>query len=245
VVVQTARAEIWNPPLTSWRRVFAALVLFGFAFGYVEAAVVVYLRHIYDPIRAQLHPGREPGELLPLITADQLHAAAPQLERLLVVELGREAATLIMLASVAAVGAATRRQWFAGFCVAFGVWDLAFYLFLKILVDWPASLLTWDILFLLPLPWVAPVLAPVIVAATMAFAGAIALKRDIHGPAMMFSRAHWTLLLAGGVMIVVSFVWDFRNTTAGNMPNPFNWPLFAAGQALGCGVFAHALMRRR
>ena len=34
------------------KRTFLALILFGIAFGYVEAAVVVYLRTIFVPIRA-------------------------------------------------------------------------------------------------------------------------------------------------------------------------------------------------
>ena len=241
--MQATRTQIGTTQLTSWRRVVAAIVLFGFAFGYVEAACVVYLRHIYDPIRHELHPEHKPGELFPLITTEELRNQGPELQRMLLVELGREAATLIMLASVAAVAAASRRQWFAGFCLAFGVWDLAFYLFLKVILDWPASLLTWDILFLLPLPWVGPVLAPVIVATTLAVGGAMALKREIGGTGLRMRPVHWALLVMGGVIIVVSFMWDFRNTMAGNWPNPFNWPLFGAGELLGVAVFLHAWFR--
>ena len=59
---------------------------------------------------------------------------------------------------------------FAGFVVVFGVWDIFYYVFLRVLVTWPASLLDWDILFLIPLPWVGPVLAPVLIAGMDALA---------------------------------------------------------------------------
>ena len=86
-----------------WRPTAAALVLFGISFAYVEAAVVVYLRTIYDPIRRQIHPGIAPGDLFPLISPQQLRDAAPDKTRLLGVELAREAATIVMLASAAAL----------------------------------------------------------------------------------------------------------------------------------------------
>src|SRR5260370_7926441 len=91
--------------------------------------------------------------------------------------MGREAATIVMLAAIALAGADNAGQWAAAFAIAFGTWDIAFYAFLKLLLDWPASLLTWDILFLIPIPWVGPVLAPVIVSASMIAAGLWHLRR--------------------------------------------------------------------
>src|SRR5665213_1462786 len=83
------------------RRAVVALFLFGIAFGYVEAAVVVYLRALYDPIRARLHPERGPHDLFPLITPQQLADAGPENPRRLAIEIGREAATMLMLGAVA------------------------------------------------------------------------------------------------------------------------------------------------
>ena len=83
--------------LNSMRRVIAALFLFGISFGYVEAAVVVYLRAIYDPVRQRIHPERKPGDLFPLITPQQLADAGPENPRRLLIEIGREAATMVML----------------------------------------------------------------------------------------------------------------------------------------------------
>lgn len=220
------------------RRAIAALFLFGVSFGYVEAAVVVYLRAIYDPIRASLHPDRKPGDLFPLITPKQLADAGPENSRRLVVEIGREAATMVMLASVALAIASDLHQWIAAFVIAFGVWDISFYAFLRLMIHWPQSLGTWDILFLIPLPWVAPVWAPMLVAATMVVCGVIALRAGgIRG-----GFRHWAGVLAGAGVIILAFVWDFRNTTNGGVPNAFNWPLFLLGEAIGLSAFVAAAL---
>ena len=218
------------------RRAVAALFLFGISFGYVEAAVVVYLRAIYDPIRERLHPGRNAHELFPLITPRELASAGPENPRRLLIELGREAATMVMLGAVALAVARNARQWVAAFLIAFGVWDITFYAFLKLMIHWPASLATWDILFLIPLPWVGPVWAPVLVALSMIVCGLISLRAG----GTHCNPAHWTGIFAGAAVIVIAFVWDFRNTSAGGMPNPFNWPLFLLGEAIGLAAFLAA-----
>src|SRR5919106_1156738 len=105
-------------------RASLALIMFAIAFGYVEAAVVVYLRHVYDPLRHALYPGRAAGDLFPLIPIGQLSS---EHVRLLTVELGREAATLLMLSGVGLLAARERGQWISGFAIAFGVWDISFY----------------------------------------------------------------------------------------------------------------------
>src|SRR5579863_4999503 len=195
------------------RRAVAALFLFGISFGYVEAAVVVYLRAIYNPIRARLHPERAPADLFPLITSRELANAGPENPRSLLIEIGREASTMLMLGAAALAVAGNFRQWMAAFAIAFGVWDISFYAFLKLMIHWPESLNTWDILFLIPLPWVGPVWAPVLVALTMIVCGLIALRPGgLRGGLPL-----WAGVLAGAAIIVLAFVWDFRNTSAGGI----------------------------
>jgi hypothetical protein len=224
-------------PKKIWRRTAAGLILFGISFGYVEAAVVVYLRALYDPLRHALHPDRPAGELFPLITANQLQSAAPEKSWLLGVEIAREAATMIMLASVALVAARDRPWWLPSFAIAFGTWDLFFYVFLKVLLHWPASIMTWDILFLIPVPWAAPVLAPSIVAITIIAAGLLALSRPV--PVL---PAHWFAMTLGGALILLSFMWDYQNLMAGGFPRPFAWRLFGAGELVGGAAFLHAFL---
>jgi hypothetical protein len=218
------------------RRAVAALFLFGISFGYVEAAVVVYLRAIYNPIRARLHPERSPNDLFPLITPRELADSGPENPRRLAIEVGREAATMVMLSAAALAVARNFPEWIAAFAIAFGVWDICFYAFLKLMIHWPESLNTWDILFLIPLPWVGPVWAPVLVALTMIVCGLISLRAGgIRGRLL-----HWAGVLMGAAIIVLAFMWDFRNTSAGGIPNPFNWPLFLVGEALGLSAFLAA-----
>jgi hypothetical protein len=226
-------------------RVLAALVLFGIAFGYVEAAVVVYLRGLCEPLRAEFVAGPPHDELFPLLTLDQLRAAGPGPTLLLRVELGRELATLVMLAAAGLAVGRSLAGWLAGFLVAFGVWDIFYYVFLKLLVGWPASLWTWDILFLILVPWVGPVIAPVIVSVSMIAGGVAVLCRESLGRQVRLRWFHWAAVCAGGLLIVAACCWDCQNTAAGGWPSAFHWPLFAAGEVLSVGAFLAAWWQRR
>lgn len=218
----------------NWWRAAAALILFGISFGYVEASVVVYLRAVYDPVRQKLHPDRAPGDLFPLIPVDRLRSEAPEQSWLLGVEIAREAATMVMLASVA-FAAGGRSSWLPSFAIVFGTWDLFFYLFLKVLLHWPASLMTWDVLFLIPVPWAAPVLAPSIVSITIIGTGLLALRHP-----MRMHPAQWVAMTLGGALILMSFMWDYQNLIAGGLPRPFAWKLFWSGELAGIAAFFHA-----
>ena len=103
-----------------WKRTVLALLLFGTAFGYVEAAVVTYLRALHEPARQRFYPGRPPADLFPLLTLDQVRAASPGQMQTLAIEIGREAATIIMLAAVALAVAKNAGDWAAAFVVTFG-----------------------------------------------------------------------------------------------------------------------------
>jgi hypothetical protein len=227
-------------PLVPVRRLFAALLLFGVSFGYVEAAVVAYLRPHYEAVHANAYPQCRENDFFPLLRFDQLQAAGAQPARLLMVELVREAATLIMLAAVGLAMGRNFQQWAAGFAIAFGLWDICYYLFLKILLDWPETLWTWDLLFLLPVPWVGPVLAPVLVSVSLTGAGALVLKREAQGNPIRLGGANGAAILLGGSLIVTSFCWDCPHLMNGGMPRDFNWLLFFAGLAVGLAAFGRA-----
>jgi hypothetical protein len=222
-------------------RILAALTIFGIAFSYVEAAVVVYLRVSYEPLHQRLYPERSADDLFPIICLDQLEAAGPEYKHRLYIELGREAATIIMLAGVALAIARNRREWLAAFMVAFGIWDILFYVFLRFLVNWPASLFDWDLLFLLPVPWVGPVAAPLFVSLTIVAAGIVILRRESLGLPVRVGTQHWASIFVGGALIILAFCWDYRNIMAGGLPHAFHWPLFVAGGLLGILSFLHGL----
>ena len=125
--------------------------------------------------------------------------------------------------------------------LVFGVWDLTYYLWLLWLISWPQTLLEWDLLFVVPVPWVAPVLAPLLVAATMVLTSGIYFWTEAVGLPMQPGRWHYALVLGGGLMIMISFWWDWRNILDSGAPNPFNWLLVWLGLAIGLGGFCHAL----
>lgn len=222
--------------MTSWKTRVIAAVLFATAFGYVEAAVVVYLRAVYQPIRLELHPGIAPHDLLPAITLDQLRAHGREVERQLYVELGRELATLVMLASVAWGMCRSRREWFAFFALMFAVWDIAYYVFLRLTIGWPATLFDWDILFLLPVIWTAPVIAPVLVSCGLIVGSVWTIVREGGGRPLRLPVWCWLGMTAAGLVVIVAFCWDWRNIQAGGVPAPFRWDVFLAGLLCGLAI---------
>jgi hypothetical protein len=229
----------------NWRRRVIAVLLFGVAFGYLEAAVVSYLRALHQPVRLRYYPGRPASELFPLLTLEQTRSAAPEQIRVIEVEIGREASTLVMLAALALAVSEDVGQWAAAFVIAFGTWDLAFYAGLKLILDWPVSLLTWDILFLIPLPWAAPVLAPSLVSAAMIASGLWHFRREAVGEPVRIAPRHWTGILAGAAILIASFTLDYRNLLAGGFPHSFGWGMFGLGLATGLVSYGFAARSSR
>lgn len=144
------------------------------------------------------------------------------------VEVAREAATLALLALVAGLVCSRLITRLAAYFLLFGVWDLAFYFWLRMLIGWPASPMTWDLLFLIPVPWSAPVLAPCLVAAAMALFGVAVLLREPKG----LWVGNLVLLLAGFAVTFVAFVWNSRVLLSGGIPEHFPWIVFSLGEAL-------------
>jgi uncharacterized membrane protein (DUF485 family) len=139
-----------------------ALLVFGTGFGYVEAAVVSYLRRIIG-YRSGYQVGARRVYLdlrfIAFVRPDRSVLVDPALTQ---VEIVREAATLVMLMAIAVVAGQTLRRRLAAFFIAFTVWDLTYYLFLRVLDGWPTSLLDLDVFFLIPVPWVGPVATAVV-----------------------------------------------------------------------------------
>ena len=131
----------------------AVLTVFAIAMGHLEAVVVVYIRHILGIVPTPEHLNRAVFEQVPAW--------------LLATERGREAATIIMLLALGVLAGRRPLTKLAVFLFAFGLWDIFYYVSLKVLIGWPASLQTTDLLFLIPKPWFAPVWLPVSIASVM------------------------------------------------------------------------------
>lgn len=210
--------------MTTLRKIFW-VSLFGVAFGLVEASVVVYLRAIYYP----------EGFTWPLkvISSDHLN-----------VELLREAATIIMLAAVGIVAGKKGWQCFGYFVVAFGVWDVFYYVWLKVFLNWPATLSDWDVLFLIPFPWIGPVIAPCIMSAIMIICGSIIIVRVDQGRYFRPGRASWAVASIATATILYTFMSDTRATLGGEVPLPYNYAAFTVGCVLYLVSFVLACYSR-
>jgi len=196
------------------------VAIFAVAMAYLEAATVVYLRRVFgitDLIR-------DTSPLDPLISG---------------VELGRELATLVMILA-AGWAAGKSRQSRLGFAFfTFGLWDIVYYAWLKVFLGWPESLLSSDILFLVPLPWWGPVLSPVLVALLCMVGGALAIRADDRGRKLRPGLPELGAAAAGALAVLYSFMADAlaalpadAETLNRLRPTAFLWPVYLAGLAL-------------
>jgi len=196
------------------------LITWGILFGYIEAAVVVYLREIYYP----------EGFSLPFVVVEG---------RILLTEILREAATLFIMWATVCLAYKRMQSRIAAFIILFGVWDIFYYVFLKLLLNWPASMDTWDILFLIPLPWLGPVWAPVLVSMGFIYAGTTILRYNHKNHFVDFDRSFLWLELLSALIIIVSFLIPGFSVMKQAMPSPFPWYLFLAGFLMGLSVFLY------
>jgi hypothetical protein len=208
---------------------------FAIAMGFLETSVVVYMRELLYP-----H-----GFAFPL---------APINNKLATIEILREAATLIMLVAVGMIMGRTRTEKFALFLYGFGIWDIFYYIFLKLLINWPDSLQTWDILFLIPVTWTSPVLAPLISSLSMVILSLCVIYLTNLSFTIFMSRLEWILLSIGACFQFTAFIWDYSHFILSHyslgkiwsiqsrdvlyslsiqyIPESFNWGIFLVGEFL-------------
>ena len=198
------------------RSVVAVVLVYAVAMAFLESAVVVYLQRALGIDPRALFPIRDPS-----ITGD-----------LAAIEIGREAATLLMLASVGWLAGRSGLERLAWTAVAFGAWDIGYYAWLWVFIGWPPSLGTWDLLFLIPVPWTGPVWAPVAVSLALVAFGLATAARLRAGRAVRAGRWQVAAGIVGGLIVVLSFTLDAGRILAGGVPDAFAWPVFAAGLAV-------------
>lgn len=211
------------------------LSLFGIAMGFLEASVVIYLRELYYP----------EGFAFPV---------KPVIIEKLSIEYLREISTVIMLFSMSMLSGRNLAERLAIFLYSFGIWDIFYYVWLKILLDWPSTLLTWDILFLIPVVWVGPVLAPIICALTMIVIALYIMYFNRKGYRARVFLYEGGIFVSGALLIFMTFIWDYskiliqgkfisdlltlrtspalEEIIAHYVPTTYNWPMLALGEVL-------------
>jgi hypothetical protein len=199
----------------------AFIVIFAIAMAYFEAAVVVYLRELHYPL----------GFSFPL--------RAP-LQELIVIELFREIATILMLITVGAV--AGRKFWekFGYFIILFGVWDIFYYIWLKVTIGWPGSFLEWDVLFLIPVPWIGPVIAPIAISVLMIIIGLSITGLFSRGYSFRPALFTWLLTVFATALVLFSFMYDVDATLRFQMPRPYLYWLLLSGLTLYVLAYIHS-----
>lgn len=204
------------------------LIVFAIAMAFLESAVVVYLRELYFP----------EGFTFPM---------NPIKTNIAIVEFWREIATIIMLAGIGILVGKSSFHRFAFFLLVFAIWDIFYYVFLYVLLGWPESLFTWDVLFLVPVPWVGPVITPVIISTLMIVLAALIIRLNVR-----IKFIELGLLLIGSLVVIFSWILDYCNfifqksteiwtissteelfgTSNQYIPNSFNWYIFFFGAIL-------------
>jgi hypothetical protein len=214
---------------------FLLLFFFAIAMGFLEGIVVVYMRQLYYP----------DGFDFPLTFLSPA---------MLKVEWLREIATVVMLVTIAWLAGRYFIQRLSYFLFTFAVWDIFYYIALKLILDWPSSWLTWDILFLIPITWLGPVLAPVICSLTMIAMAVLYTFLPVKGHPVIIRPLEWILVLSGSALIFFTFISDYLNLILRNgritdadspevkeqlwkaitsfVPDHYNWLLFFTGELL-------------
>jgi hypothetical protein len=231
-------------------RTLLIITLLFIALGYIESAVVVYMREI-------LYPG---GFQFPL---------APIEMNLAITEIIREFATLVILVCIGMLTGRKFSEKFAWFLYSFAIWDIFYYVFLKLLIGWPESLMTWDILFMIPTTWVGPVITPVLVSFTMILLAMILVYYNRKFEIVKINRIELALLIIGSIILVLSWTWDYSGfilehftfreiwTVPGEklyevasqyVPRKFYWGLFWIGEGIilsAIGLLYWRLLKRK
>jgi hypothetical protein len=200
------------------------LWILGLAVGWFEASVVVYLRKLYYPA----------GFAFPIVMAPSDVA---------MVEVAREVASLVLLAAAARLAGRFFLERFAAFMILFGVWDLVYYAALKLVLAWPATFGAWDVLFLVPVPWIGPVWAPMLISVALIGAGSW-----LYGTADRARRIRpldWLIEITAGTIVVMSFTLDWRVVVEARMPGRFPAEIFWTGLLVGVFWFVYRERQER
>ncbi len=204
------------------------LLILGIAFGVIEGSVAIYLRPILSSGKADFAIRVIQPEILTDIQRTVIKT-----------EIDREIATIVLIAAAAAVSAASIMHWFSYFVFTFAVWDIFYYIWMSFRIGWPKSLFDWDILFLIPRMWFAPVIVPVIISCFGIVFSVIALRGLDISKKLDVRFYHLVPVSMALILWLVSFLnKSVKGMTA--FPESYSWVLFVLGVI--CALFGGVVM---
>lgn len=192
-----------------------SVIIFAIAMGIMEAICVVYIRQIIFP----------PDGIISEIQSGNFNFT---------LEIIRETITMIMLASVSILAAYNWRTRLAMFFLAFGVWDILYYVGLKIFLNWPSSIMDWDTLFLIPMPWYSPVIVPVLISTYFIGGSIFIVRHEGNGNKLKFGINVILLQFFAFCIWLISFMKDSQLINEnGYYDVHYSWLLFTIALVLG------------
>jgi hypothetical protein len=165
-----------KPKLTRHQLLTSAI--FALSFSFVEGAVVVYLGSAVSVLSGYAGTLPDVARLLADLHGQEIRYLNNLPPSFLTVEVFREAATMMMLLSVAILAEQKRVGRLAIFLWMFSIWDIGYYAALRATLRWPYSPTSADVLFLIPVPWTAQVWFPILISVLTAAAVLLTVHRD-------------------------------------------------------------------
>jgi len=209
------------------------VTIFAIVMAFLESAVVIYLRKLFYPqgFNFPLRGFIEPN--------------------ILGIEWIRESATIIMLITIGLLAGKKAYEKFAYFIYAFAIWDIFYYVFLKVLLGWPSSFLTWDLLFLIPWPWIGPILSPILCSILMVITAILIISLEDLNIKVKINAKELALVILGIILVLFTWLFDygkiiitgnflknfltltnneqFSQVISAYSPTYYNWPVFLIG----------------
>jgi hypothetical protein len=203
------------------------VIIFAIAMGILEAICVVYIRQIIFP----------PHGIINDFPTDNFNFTY---------EIIRESITIIMLTTVALIAAYNWRTRLAMFFIAFGIWDIFYYIGLKIFLNWPASIMEWDTLFLIPIAWYSPVIVPVLISFYFIAGGIFIILHEGNGTKLRFTAKVVVLQASAFIIWIISFMINTLHIADHGYENvKYSWILFNIALILGLLSLRFSLLSKQ
>ncbi len=155
-----------------WRKLIP-LLIFSLAFALTEAATAYYLKTVTGLYTFNSLPRHADILNLGFVQLASAASVITSHKELFALEGWRETATMIVLLGVSFLAGKDFRKKLGAFLISFAVWDIFYYIFLKIFTGWPQSVWDTDVFLINPVAVVGPVVVAIILSLTVLVLGGL------------------------------------------------------------------------